>query len=86
MGKRQLEILNGLWPLLKPGGRLLYATCSILDEENSAVVADFLAVAPSAELIMPNVEWGRAARCGRQLLPSPDGPDGLFYAMLRKIA
>jgi 16S rRNA (cytosine967-C5)-methyltransferase len=38
----QLQILSGLWPLLKPGGVMLYATCSIFNEENSQVVEKFL--------------------------------------------
>jgi 16S rRNA (cytosine967-C5)-methyltransferase len=40
---RQLKMLKKLWPLLKPGGQLLYATCSLLVEENAGVVSRFLA-------------------------------------------
>lgn len=84
LGRRQLEILNGLWALLKPKGRLLYATCSILEEENSTVIAGFLDTAPDAELIQITADWGHGSAFGRQLLPSPGGPDGLFYALLTK--
>ena len=47
----QGAILGGLWPLLKPGGVLLYATCSILREENSQVVERFAAEHPEAPVI-----------------------------------
>jgi 16S rRNA (cytosine967-C5)-methyltransferase len=80
----QGEILQGLWPLLKPGGRLLYATCSILDEENSRVVQKFLATQSDAQLLETVVTWGTPAESGRQLLPSAGGTDGMFYALLGK--
>jgi len=85
MAKTQSHILSGLWPLLKPGGTLLYATCSILDEENSQVVRRFLHEQDDAELIDTAIEWGQAVDCGRQLLPAPGGTDGLFYTLLRKL-
>jgi 16S rRNA (cytosine967-C5)-methyltransferase len=84
LAEQQFLILNGLWPLLKPGGCLLYVTCSILEEENSLVVQRFLREQEGAELEPTDVDWGVAAASGRQILPSPDGPDGLFYARLRK--
>lgn len=82
--EQQLAILKGLWPLLKPGGTLLYVTCSILNEENSQVVQRFLALGEDAELETVEVDWGESVASGRQLLPFPDGPDGLFYARLHK--
>ena len=86
LAEQQLGILRGLWPLLKTGGTLLYATCSVLDEENSQVVQRFLTGQGNAELCSTDRDWGEAVACGRQLLPSPRGPDGLFYALLRKTA
>jgi len=80
----QLAILQGLWPLLKPGGSLLYATCSVLDEENSQVVRRFLGLCPEADHLPLAVSWGRAVAYGRQLLPSANGTDGLFYSLLAK--
>jgi 16S rRNA (cytosine967-C5)-methyltransferase len=85
LAEAQLRILSGLWPLLSPGGTLLYATCSILDEENSQVVHRFVNGQDDAQLVTADAEWGEAVDCGRQLLPSPDGPDGLFYALLHKL-
>lgn len=84
LAAQQLSILCGLWPLLKPGGRLLYATCSILNEENSRVVSRFLEQGGDASLNMPGQPWGEPCSHGRQLLPQVHGPDGLFYAMLDK--
>ena len=82
--QQQLAILAGVWPLLKNGGTLLYVTCSILDQENSAVIDAFVGTQADAALVdLPN-HFGEKARCGRQLLPSPSGPDGLFYAALQK--
>lgn len=81
----QGDILNGVWPLLKPGGTLLYATCSILDAENSQVVRHFLSTQPSALLLDPQVNWGVPVDFGRQLLPVAAGSDGLFYALLGKV-
>lgn len=81
---QQRHILEGLWPALKVGGSLLYATCSIFDQENSQSVRGFLDHCPGAQLVPLEGDWGHPASCGRQLLPSPGGPDGLFYALLRK--
>lgn len=85
LAKQQLAVLEGLWPLLKPAGTLLYATCSILDEENSQVIERFLAVQKDACCASETIDIGRQAGRGRQLLPSATGPDGLFYALLRKV-
>jgi 16S rRNA (cytosine967-C5)-methyltransferase len=82
---QQLAILRGLWPTLKPGGVLLYATCSILEEENSRVVSKFLLQEESALLRKPDLTWGEERSHGRQLLPATNGPDGLFYALIEKV-
>lgn len=86
LAEQQLRILEGLWPLLKPGGRLLYATCSVLPEENSKVMAAFLERCSEATPIPLPVDWGEVAGVGRQLLSSPVGCDGLYYALLQKAA
>ncbi|MCV5888489.1 16S rRNA (cytosine(967)-C(5))-methyltransferase, partial [Escherichia coli] len=50
LAQLQAEILNATWAHLKPGGTLVYATCSILPEENGQQIAAFLARTPDAEL------------------------------------
>ncbi|WP_372796727.1 16S rRNA (cytosine(967)-C(5))-methyltransferase RsmB [Litorivivens sp.] len=81
----QLRLLKALWPTLKTGGQLLYATCSILPEENDGVVAQFLAQNDSAKHLPIAASWGIGRSVGRQLLPDADGHDGFYYALLEKI-
>jgi 16S rRNA (cytosine967-C5)-methyltransferase len=82
--RAQLSILQGMWPLLRLGGSLLYATCSILEQENDAVIDGFLALTADARVEDIHAAWGEPTRHGRQLLPDAEGPDGLFYCLLRK--
>jgi 16S rRNA (cytosine967-C5)-methyltransferase len=84
LAEQQLQILKGLWPLLRPGGSLLYATCSVLEQENSRVVAAFLASETSAAGADLPLSPGVPGTHGRQLLPAQNGPDGLFYAVIHK--
>jgi 16S rRNA (cytosine967-C5)-methyltransferase len=84
LAAQQGAILDGLWPLLAPGGTLLYVTCSVLEAENSGVIAAFLARREDAESLPLNVGTPRAA--GNQILPRPGGPDGLFFSLLRRSA
>lgn len=81
---QQIAIMRGLWPLLKPGGTLLYVTCSILHPENDALVQAFLAETNDANLQAIDGEWGTATATGRQLLPAILGTDGLFFSRLQK--
>ena len=83
LGDQQLDILQGLWPLLKPGGRLLYATCSVLIAENREVIRRF-ADNDTVNVIPMTAGWGENCDPGQQLLPSQDGQDGLYYCMLQK--
>jgi 16S rRNA (cytosine967-C5)-methyltransferase len=80
----QRQILSALWPLLKPGGRLLYATCSVLPEENEGTISAFLSATPDARECAIEAPWGMPRVHGRQLLPQPGGNDGFFYALLQK--
>ena len=82
----QASMLNALWPLLEPGGLLVYATCSILKCENSHQIQQFLERHSDAVAEIPAVEWGAAGPGGRQILPGEAGMDGFFYAVLRKSA
>lgn len=80
----QLELLQNVWQTLKEGGILLYATCSILPEENEQVVSDFLALEQSASALTIETNWGVETAHGRQLFPTTQGNDGFFYARLQK--
>ena len=86
LADRQQAILTGLWPLLRPGGWLLYATCSVLRRENEQVVAALLAAQPEARERAITADWGRALAHGRQILPGEAGMDGFYYAVLVKPA
>lgn len=82
----QARLLDALWPLLRPGGRLLYATCSVLAQENAAQVQAFLARHPEAVVQPLDERFGHASGAGRQRLPGEDGMDGFFYALLARPA
>jgi 16S rRNA (cytosine967-C5)-methyltransferase len=83
----QARLLDSLWPLLAPGGRLVYATCSMLPDENERQVEAFLGRTGDARRCDAVPErFGRAAGCGRQNLPGDDGMDGFFYAIVDKAA
>lgn len=82
----QSRLLDALWPLLKPGGQLLYATCSILLQENSAQVDAFIARHADARPHPLDARFGREAGAGRQQLPGENGMDGFFYARIDKSA
>ncbi|MGL4678895.1 MAG: 16S rRNA (cytosine(967)-C(5))-methyltransferase RsmB, partial [Plesiomonas shigelloides] len=78
----QKEIFDATWDLLKPGGTLVYATCSVLPEENHLQIEAFLQRTKDAELI----PLGKDAQPDWQLLPDSQHGDGFFYAKLRKTA
>ncbi|MEO7323362.1 MAG: 16S rRNA (cytosine(967)-C(5))-methyltransferase RsmB [Dokdonella sp.] len=80
----QATLLEALWPLLANGGRVVYATCSILRRENEAVVAGFLAAHADAHALPLSAAFGHAAGAGRQNLPGENASDGFFYAALGK--
>ena len=82
--KEQEQILNALWPLLKSGGMLLYATCSVLAEENTLQIQHFLQQHADAELQPINSDWGQQQVAGKQILAGESGMDGFFYALIQK--
>jgi 16S rRNA (cytosine967-C5)-methyltransferase len=84
--RSQASLLNALWPLLNPGGMLLYATCSVFKRENSDQVRAFLERYADAVADFPEVTWGRTAAPGRQILPGELEMDGFYYARLLKQA
>jgi len=97
LAARQSQLLSSLWPLLLPGGRLLYASCSALQAETTAVIADFLANQPGARdvtaagiqalglsplaAIVPAAAGGAH---GYRIAAGSAGMDGFYYALLEK--
>jgi 16S rRNA (cytosine967-C5)-methyltransferase len=84
MAHEQSRMLEGLWPLLAPGGKLLYATCSVLPEENAQRIDALLGAHRNARLVPIEATWGRDTGAGRQILSGEDGMDGFFYALIEK--
>nr|MDQ2993804.1 16S rRNA (cytosine(967)-C(5))-methyltransferase [Pseudomonadota bacterium] len=82
--KIQKELLTALWPLLAPNGMLLYATCSILPQENSEVIDYFLKTTPDCRHQPISNTQSTKSEYGCQLLTTTDGGDGFFYAKLIK--
>jgi 16S rRNA (cytosine967-C5)-methyltransferase len=80
----QHTLLRAAWPLLAPGGLLLYSTCSVLAAENSDQVRRFLDDEATAELQALPISGNVPCAAGTQLLPLPEGNDGFYYALLRK--
>lgn len=81
---RQDAILEAVWPLLRPRGKLLYGTCSLLSSENAERIMAFVGRHSDALAVRLHRSWGREAGIGRQLLPEAQDNDGFFYALLRK--
>ncbi len=83
----QRAMLDALWPMLAPGGVLLYATCSVFRDENDASIVSFIARHRGALRETPRFA-PEVVHVGGQLLPSADAAshnqDGFFYALLRK--
>jgi 16S rRNA (cytosine967-C5)-methyltransferase len=94
LAARQRRLLDALWVRLAPGGRLVYVTCSVLEAENAAVVAGFLADTPgavevteSASLALPGLPpLPATGGPGLALLPGLAGTDGFYYACLERFA
>ncbi|MEJ2630215.1 MAG: 16S rRNA (cytosine(967)-C(5))-methyltransferase RsmB [Acidihalobacter sp.] len=82
--RRQQALLDVAWSVLAPGGRLVYATCSILRTENALNIERFLQRRDDAREFPIEVPWGQADSHGRQILPGEDGMDGFYYACLGK--
>ena len=80
----QAKILNTAWSLLAPGGILLYATCSILKQENEQQIAQFLSRHSDAAELAIDADWGIARPHGRQILTGELQMDGFYYAKLGK--
>jgi 16S rRNA (cytosine967-C5)-methyltransferase len=88
--QKQASILAAASKLVKVGGRLVYATCSILHEENQAIVESFLAAHPDFNLLPASevLEQQKIAlNTGNylQLAPAQHGTDGFFAAVLVRV-
>jgi 16S rRNA (cytosine967-C5)-methyltransferase len=85
----QRQLLDSSWRMLKSGGRLVYATCTLTRSENRDLIAAFLQSTPDA-VTVPAENWegwpsfGEADDYGRQILPGEAGADGFYYAALNK--
>jgi len=82
---QQQAILLALWPLLKPGGVMIYSTCSIFKDENEGQIAWFIDNHKNCTVNRLNlVQWGHKRPHGRQILPGQQGMDGFYYAKIHK--
>jgi 16S rRNA (cytosine967-C5)-methyltransferase len=84
LAKLQQKIIQSAWSLLKPGGVLLYVTCSLLPQENEEQIDNFLSNTSDAAELPVEGPWGHARSFGRQTLPGEESMDGFFYARLQK--
>ena len=90
LAQRQRELLDRTWRMLKPGGRLLYASCSVLRMETKAIVADFLSAVQSARDVTGDALRslglaGDGSGPGHAIATGTAGMDGFYYACLEKI-
>jgi 16S rRNA (cytosine967-C5)-methyltransferase len=80
----QAEILEAAWSLLAVGGILLYATCSVLKQENQQQIERFLEKHTNSIEIPIAADWGFTKTVGRQILTGDKAMDGFYYARLKK--
>ena len=80
----QIKLLTNLWRLLKPSGRLLYMTCSVLPAENESQIQQFVANQNDAMLIDTPHPHALSLEHGVQTLPGVHGMDGFYYCLLEK--
>lgn len=84
LNEEQSKLLQTLWSLLKPGGILLYATCSIFPEENQNIIEQFLKAHSEAHLLPFTLPCGVPLSIGHQFLPGQNDMDGFYYARMEK--
>jgi 16S rRNA (cytosine967-C5)-methyltransferase len=97
--KDQVEVLDRAAPLVKPGGRIAYITCSVLPAENGEQVRAFVARHPEFSVMPPSqtatVLWDKAEDFAAAALELPEGwlmtprrtgTDGFFVSVLRRQA
>ena len=81
--QQQQQLLDALWPLLRPGGQLLYASCSVFRKENDGQISQFLQHHHNASLCPLNIPGGHGLT-GQQIFPGSYGMDGFYYALVEK--
>lgn len=81
----QKLLINTMWDMLKPGGLLVYATCSVFLEENTDVLSTFLKEHADAKEEKIQAAFGKDCEVGKQILPDMLGMDGFYYGCLRKV-
>jgi len=86
LAELQARLLKGLWPLLKPGGRLLYCTCSVFRQEGSQQIKAFVASNTEARLLASPGHLMPQFRAAERTVPDNHSGDhdGFFYALLEK--
>ena len=84
LSQLQGSLLTSLWSTLKPEGTLLYATCSVLPQENTEVINHFLTRQADAKVLSLATEGDVDVEVGCQFLPETQGHDGFYYCLLAK--
>jgi 16S rRNA (cytosine967-C5)-methyltransferase len=84
LAETQKQLLDNLWPLLKPGGLMVYTTCSAFKQENEQQIEAFLQRHPDAGEIRPDSPPAQPRPFGFQRLPGDDVMDGFYYACLQR--
>jgi 16S rRNA (cytosine967-C5)-methyltransferase len=82
--ENQQQILQQAWNMLRPGGTLLYVTCSVFRQENEQQIEYLLRRTADAEEVTIDQGWGIVCCYGRQILPGTEDSDGFYYARLKK--
>jgi len=80
----QYKILDALWSFLRPGGKLLYATCSIFKNENQYQIEKFIQSQVNAKVLPLSLAEADNSEFGSQILSGSMQRDGFFYAVLEK--
>ena len=81
--RQQASIIDALWQTLARGGKMLYCTCSLFDQENAAQIASFMARHPDAQRLPTHLNTPTQSDLELKLLPTAEH-DGFYYALLQK--
>ncbi|MTI62952.1 16S rRNA (cytosine(967)-C(5))-methyltransferase RsmB [Methylophaga sp.] len=84
LAQTQQQLLDNLWPLLKPGGLMVYTTCSAFKQENEQQIEAFLQRHPDGAEVRPDKPPAQPRPFGFQRLPGDDVMDGFYYACLQR--